>query len=428
MAKMRSPEGRLYEVPDTQVSAAASRGWTPEGVLSPGQIGGPAANTRRFMRAIPFATGAAGGMIGGIPGATIGGLLGRVGELELAGERPQDVSSAIRAIAPSGIEQGALEMPAAALRAAAGPLIALRGWARDRAVRQALKEVNAPRAAARATKTTELGQRLPEATAARQAAAAATKAEVAGTQGQITVRELADWIVANREARFNVQASPKVRKAIERDIRTRLAVVLPKFTGRVVSGSRDVFDLPTSQVGKQAFDDIVRSLHSGIEGGVKAKPSIDLDIADAWRGLLEQRVPGIKELNQTTKAAIRTEQSLKKLQKNLPTEQAQQVRGRELDAATSARVLAQRSANPFQLFKGIPVRGGFARPGLSLRPGTFSEALGRLGELGPTMPVQATAASLPRMLALLGALQQEQPGMFNYDDGTMPPDTLRDER
>lgn len=427
MARMRSPEGELFEVPDGQsVRAAEARGWTPERVLSPGQVAGPAANTRRFMRAIPYVTGAAGSLLpppfGGMAGATGGGLLGRAAELQLAGEMPRDAASIVRQIAPAGIEQAALQAPASALSAASGPLIGLRGIARERAVAQALKEVNAPRAAARSVKTQELARRVPEATAARRAAAAATKAKIGATKGQISVRDLTDWIVANREARFNVKAPPKVRAAIEKDVRGRVAAVLPKFTGRVVGGRRDVFDLPTSQIGKQAFDDIVRNLHSGIEGGIKAKPSIDLDIADAWRGLLEQKVPGVRELNEATKAAIKTEQSLKRAQRAMPTEQAHQLRTQELDAATRERVLAQRSANPLQLFKGIPVRGGFARPGLSLRPGTFSEALGKIGEFGPTAAVQAPAAILPRLAAMLIALQQEQQPVF--DDGTMPPDTL----
>ena len=61
--------------------------------------------------------------------------------------------------------------------------------------------------------------------------------------------------------------------------------------------------------------------------------------------------------------------------------------------------------------KGLPVRGGIARPGITLRPGTFSELGGRVGSALASAPAEHTAFYAPRTLALLLQLiqQSDQP-------------------
>ena len=356
------------------------------------------------------------GMVGsGLLGAAMGGA-----GMEAARETMVGEPISPGAIAGQGVEQALMQAPAAAIGPAGRGLQGIRAWARNKAIRQAVKEVNEPLIAGRAAKKAALVQEVPAAVAERQAAAAATKAEIAGAKGDITAADLAERIIAQRESRFGVQVTPKVRAQIINDVKMRLARVIPTYTGRLISGKKPVFDMPTSQIGKQAFDDLVRAVHTGKEGGIRPKPNIDLDIADAWRSLIEDRVPNVAALNRVTAAAIREEVGVKKLQKAIPSGRAARVGMQARDAATAARVLAQRTWNPLRLVRQIPTEGNVAAPTIGYRPGTLAEMGGKIGTGFRSVPAEQLAFWIPRAVAAYGEFirqqEQEQPNPF----GTPP--------
>jgi len=398
-----------------QNAADTTADGTPRGAMTPEQMFGPRAMTNRWLRVLPFLTGAGGAILpppfGGIAGATGGGMLGSAMERGLAGQSLNLADPNVRMdIERAGINQGLLQAPASAIGKVGGGLMGLRDWSRNRAVGQAIKEINEPMVAGRAAKRAALAKEVPAASAARQQAAAATKAEIASSPATFGDNEVADRIIAEREARFGVTASPKVRQQIRLDVARRHASVLPRHTGRLIGrGKAGQYDAPTAQIAKQAFDDLVRAAHTGVEGGIRPKPGIDMDIANAWRSLIEERIPNVGELNQATRGAIKAEQSVKKLQKGMPTEEAARVRMQERDAATRAKVLANRSANPITLMRGLVRPGQMVTPGFGYRPGTATEFGGKVGEMLASAPAEGTAFALPRGLALyLEMLRQQQ--------------------
>jgi hypothetical protein len=261
------------------------------------------------------------------------------------------------------------------------------------------------------------------ATATRVAAADATNAEISAATGQtISAKDIANKIISDREARWGVAASPKVRAQIRKDVARRIPKVLAGHTGRLISGRSGSFDMPTSQIGKQAFDDLVRAAHTGKESGIVPRPALDMDIANTWRALIEERVPAVDALNQTTRAAIRTERPLLRMQKNQPTDEVAALRQLAREKRMEAKILAERSANPFQMYRGLPKPGHVAVPGVSIRPGTLAELGGKIGEVLGHKASKAAMFYGPRAIAAADLINQ-----LNFNSGTMPPDTLRNE-
>ena len=378
----------------------------------------------QIAKALPEGFGMAGQFAPGPWSIPASAALGSLGEA--TGQAMLGQSLDPRRIGAAGMEQGKAATLGLGLGFGAGlagkGLMKLRGVARGRAVRQAVGESDKATMAKRQAKAGELQRRIPAASQARSEAAAATKAAVAATPGEVTIKDVAERIIAAREQRAGVQVSKNVRQQIVNDVRRRFAVVLPKYSGRVLKGSSTVFDLPTAQFAKQSFDDLVRAAHTGKEGGVRPRPGDDLDIANALRELMEERVPEIAGLNKTTQAALRRESSLKRMQRGTPDPEAAAVRDAERRAGVEAKVLAGRSANPLRMFSGIPVRGGMATPGISFRPGTLSEFGGVIGQGLASQGAQRGFQSSPQALALLAALMQ--PPNDPFSQFYAPPDAL----
>jgi len=430
----------------------------PVGVRAPGEVFGPQATTRRALRAIPYLTGAVGGALtapigAGIPGATIGGMVGKAAELAIAGERPPSAVEGLRTIGGEGIEQGLLQAPSALVGPAARGLMGLRDLARTRAVGQAVKELRAISSAREAAnplakrielaiersragaQARDIGPRveaaLQKARGQRMAAGKVVSQTIEQGQGNITIGDLTDHIVAKQQATFRgAKYSPPDRTRLARDIRERIREVAQEKSLGALKGNKLVFDLEESQHLKRAFQTTKRGAFNALSRGVRPNPDLDIALADAWKELIEQRAPGVQQANQAARTAIRREQRLTATKAGLPTEEekalkqaqrevsmrarepalraAGRARQRESEAALAARVLAQRSAIPFRTYSGIPVRGGVATPGLSLRPGTILEALGKLGEGVGSRAGRETAFYGPRIAALLKRLQEEE--------------------
>lgn len=90
------------------------------GPRSPGGLSFLNEGPTLLAHAAPFLLGAGGGMVAGIPGATVGGMLGKGIEQAATGTLPRSPKEAVDTIGGSGLEQGGLQLGGSLLAKGAG--------------------------------------------------------------------------------------------------------------------------------------------------------------------------------------------------------------------------------------------------------------------------------------------------------------------
>jgi hypothetical protein len=413
-----------------------------------GERFGPRAGSRRAISAaralLPFAGGAAGAILGGRiagrPGAAAGRGLGARGGLALArllGETAGAAGGGMAGAAgAAGLEgrvvggqelaaaagrQAALQAPASAIGLGAGGALALRSAMRARSTRQAIEEA---RQMARAGDIgPDIEQALARVSSERAAAAAAVEQHIqavakAGAAGraapEITVRDLVEHLIGQQRQRFHGVGFTKAdRLRLARDVRERLREVAGEQTLGALRGNRLSYSLPEAQAFKRAFQVLKRSQFDAASRGIRPRPGLDLGLASAWKELIEQRAPGVGPLNQALQGALRREQRLKKMLVSQPTAELRDIVQGRREREVAAAVLAGRSSSPLKIYAGVPVRGGLAIPGVAIKPGHVSEALGAIGERLRRPAVRDVIFWGPRGGATLADLWRDEEALEN---------------
>lgn len=407
----------LAEAARTQLSESApNRAAARDSTMR--QMMSPQAATQRWLRLGPYIGGAAGALAirnprgAGLGAEAAAGLLQMLGAYgggavvqgaadKLGGTMAQDYKQQAARMNAAGLQQLLLQAPASLTGIIGEGLVGLRGAMRGKAIRQAQTKYVSEEAGKYRAERQALRHELRQAGNEVRAASGNTAAAIKASPDRVTLQELADRVIQNRLQRLppGATASPRMRRQVMKDMLQVVRDVNDTYARRVGT-VQNVWDMENSQWLKQNIDALTRATREGQAAGVRAKPTDLVDAGDALRSLIEEKVPAVEELNRVTQAALKEQKPLQKRAAKMTPIRRESVRIAKGAEGVKQQVLANRSANPFQMFRGIPVRGGMATPGVSLRPGTFSEFGGKIGEGLASAPAEQTMQWTPRAFAM----------------------------
>lgn len=310
------------------------------GAMSPEEMFGPRGMTRRFSRAIPYVAGMGGAMLGGLrgpmgarAGAVIGGGAGRAAERALFNE-PQSAADILGA----GAEQGGLETVAQLIGGIPGAISKgagrMSGFLKGRAAEQAVVRSRAANAAG--DMSADIAKAIPEARASRQAAGADISHTLKANAGAdvVTLKEVIDDVLAKTP-----DLPDAAKKRLLKDMREEFRAVIPEFTRGGMSGREVTFNIGDANHAKRAFDIAARKAHKDAAAGVFGNPDLRRDISNAFRSLIEDRVPAMRGLNARYQDARIEDQGLRKMERGQPTGRVGDIR--QLRRERIAAALAQ---------------------------------------------------------------------------------------
>lgn len=376
----------------------------PAGAMSPEEMYGPRGMTRRFSRAIPFAAGMVGAVLGGMAGPTgarvgsvLGGAGGRIAERALFNE-PQSV----RDVLSAGAEQGVLETSGQLIAGVPGSVSKaagkLSGFMKGRAATQAVARSRAANAAG--DMSADISRELPRAKAERRHAGMAIERTLKENEGQapITLKEVIDEVLAGAER--NGRLPDEARKKMLKDMREEFRSVIPEFTRGGMSGREVTFKMGDANYAKRAFDIAARQSHEQAAKGVYGNPDLRRDISNAFRSIIEKRIPEMGPLNERYQAARLEDQSLRKMARSQSTGRVgalRQTRRERVAAALSQ--LPGEGGSPI----GVGLRGlEFKVP----RTAAAADILGNIANDPLTRVGFQGLGQVPRGLDLIRALTQ----------------------
>lgn len=396
----------------------------PEPGPEAGQVFGPEPTIRRAGRAIPFITGALGSMVPGgygIPGATVGGMAGKAIEKAAFGE-PQDLRQTLE----SGVEQAAVQAPAAALGVLAKGLIGARTASRIKA-EKTIRDVEAAVRGAQETGP-EVSRELARAEQVRRAAGSRAEGALAATPTKVRLSSVARDISG-----ITGQSPGAVLKRLRRRIPELIAdypdgatlarkvrasagrvstLVSPSGTRITKRAASDVhFTAQEANMIKRAFQASARAPLEQKGKGMLPPPRLDLMAARSFRRQIGEAVAGtgvdIHQLNRETKAAIAEFRALARESQRLQaTAPVRAIRAESRVRGKVARDLAERSPNLLRVIVGVPAHG-VAGPKIAPQPKNFAEFLGRTGEkIGPK--TKTVAWLTPRILDMMRTYAQAE--------------------
>jgi hypothetical protein len=161
--------------------------------------------------------------------------------------------------------------------------------------------------------------RVPLATLEARGAAAGSSRTAAGqakedalsvVQGEVTVGEIVKR-VRGALAAGPLKTAPD-RGQLQKKVLARLESVLEQAGAGAINPRKKVFNIREADWAKTAFDRSARAAHTQTAKGVGHDPELDQMISNAWREAVEERVPGIGDINARYHAARQSDQAFRK--------------------------------------------------------------------------------------------------------------------
>jgi hypothetical protein len=244
---------------------------------------------------------------------------------------------------------------------------------------------------------------------------------------KITIKDVVDNIVAQREARLGRPMNAAARSRLTSEVRGTVKKVWGPFMAGTATGREVVFDVAEANAAKRAFAATPRSAsgRAAREVGKRPPPEIADEIEVAFRDLVEQRLPSIVPLNRTYQQVAGELQDVSRFAKRTRSDTVRQLQQlmNERRAATAATTPGDATMLGFS---GLP-------PGMEFRMPRTARIIELLGQFGGGRAARAGIPQVPRLgslelMRLTGGFGADQPGLtppevpgtFPYAD--LPPD------